>query len=86
MVKIATQTGWKLEPAFCYDNSDNGETVSAQQPNAALSTAVPVHVTVSTTNSSSTSDCQNQPEAPTPSLSVPPLSPVPPQTAEEAST
>ena len=46
-LKVATQTGWKLDPAYCYDNSDNGDAVSVQQPNEALHTAVPVDVTVS---------------------------------------
>ena len=74
--KVATQTGWKLEPAYCYDNSG---IVLAQQSNA--STVAPVDVV--TTNSTST-DCQTQPQPPTTSLTDPPLFSVPPQLMEGA--
>ena len=74
--KVATQTGWKLEPAYCYDNSG---IVLAQQSNA--STVAPVDVVI--TNSTST-DCQTQPQPPTTSLTDPPLSSVPPQLMEGA--
>ena len=78
--KVATQTGWKLEPAYCYDNSG---IVLAQQSNA--STVAPVDVV--TTNSTST-DCQTQPQPPTTSLTdhppPPSLSSVPPQLIEGA--
>ena len=75
--KVATQTGWKLEPAYCYDNSG---IVLAQQSNA--STVGPVDVIV-TTNSTST-DCQTQPQPPTTSITDPPLPSVPPQLMEGA--
>ena len=75
--KVATQTGWKLEPAYCYDNSG---IVLPQQSNA--STVAPVDVIVST-NSTST-DCQTQPQPPTTSITDPPLPTVPPQSVEGA--
>ena len=75
--KVATQTGWKLEPAFCYENSG---IVSAQQSNAST---VAHDDDIVDTNSTST-DCQTQPQPPTTSLPDPPLSSVPPQSMEGA--
>ena len=53
--KVATQTVWKLEPAFCYDNSN---TIPAQQSNEA---ADPLDATVTTI--SSTNACRIQPQS-----------------------
>jgi len=62
--KIATQTGWKLEQAFRYDNSN---TVPAQQ-SIVNEAADPADATVTSifSNNDSTNDYQVQPQPPIP--------------------